>query len=455
MNYLFIHQNFPGQYRHVVAHLASQPGNRVYFLTQPNENAMPGVHKIVYPKDQRGFINCHAYAVELDRAINTGAAAAEACRGLREQGFRPDLIVGHCGWGETLFIKDVFPDVPLLANFEFFYHAHGVDADFDPEFVSIFNDPSRLRARNGINLLAFQGADWGHSATGWQRSLHPAEMQSRISVLHEGIDTERVRPDPKATFKLPGFGATLSRRDEVVTYVARNLEPYRGFHVFMRALPQLLRRRTRAQVVIVGEDGVSYGAPPPPRSTFREMMLQEVGEELDLKRVHFVGLLDYAAYLQLLQISSAHVYLTYPFVLSWSFVEAMAAGCVIVGSSTAPVLEVLRDGENGFAVDFFASRALAQRIEEVLARREHLEPIRQAARATAVGQFDLKSLLLPRWMSLFDDLIHGRRPPVEPPASHTAGPFAPSNLTAASHSPLRRAGPQCAAPPERRRKAQR
>ena len=308
MNYLFIHQNFPGQYRHIVRQLASEPGNKVYFLTQPNENAMPGVNKIVYPKDTRGFIACHAYAAELERAIFTGASAAEACQALKEQGFRPDLIVGHCGWGETLFIKDVFPDAPLLANFEFFYHAHGVDADFDPEFVSIFNNPSRLRARNGTSLLGFQGSDWGHSATKWQRSLHPAEMQSRLTVLHEGVDTDVVRPNPAASFILPSSGRVLTRRDEVITYLARNLEPYRGFHVFMRSLPQLLRRRKRAQVVIVGDDGVSYGAPAPPRSSFREMMLQELGDKIDLKRVHFLGVIDYNAYLSLLQISSANVY---------------------------------------------------------------------------------------------------------------------------------------------------
>jgi glycosyltransferase involved in cell wall biosynthesis len=410
MNYLFIHQNFPAQYRHVVRYLADQPGNLVYFITQPNENSMAGVYKISYPKDKRGPVNCHAYAVEIDRAIHTGASVAEICRGLREQGFRPDLIVGHSGWGETLFVKDIFPDVPLLANFEFFYHAQGVDVGFDPEFVSIFSDPSRLRARNGITLMAFHAADWGHSATQWQRSLHPPEMHSRISVLHEGVDTDIACPDGKASFKLPGTRRTLTRRDEVVTYVARNLEPYRGFHVFMRALPQLLRRRKHAQIVIVGGDGVSYGAPPAPRSSFRDMMLQELGARLDLARVHFVGMLDYHAYLKLLQVSSVHVYLTYPFVLSWSLIEAMSCGCLIVASDTPPVREVLHDGSNALTVDFFAYKQLAQRIEAALAQPEKTKALRKAARATAISQFDLKHLLLPRWNALFDDLINGRRP---------------------------------------------
>jgi len=410
MKYLFIHQNFPAQYRHVVRHLAAQPGNEVCFITQPNENDMPGVRKITYAKDPRGAINCHAYAAEIDRAIHNGATVAEVCRGLQAQGFRPDLIVGHSGWGETLFVKDVFPDVPLLANFEFYYHARGVDVGFDPEFVSIFTDPSRLRARNGINLLAFQAADWGHSATEWQRGLNPSEMHSRISVLHEGVDTDIACPMPNASFKLPLSGKVLTRDDEVVTYVARNLEPYRGFHILMRSLPQLLKRRKRAQVVIVGGDGVSYGAPAPPRSSFREMLLKEVGADIDLSRVHFLGMLDYRAYLNLLQVSSAHVYLTYPFVLSWSLIEAMASGCLIVGSETPPVVEFVRDGIIGLTVDFFAHKELADRIEAALAHPEEMRPLRRAARATAVEQFDLKRVLLPRWNALFDDLIEGRRP---------------------------------------------
>jgi glycosyltransferase involved in cell wall biosynthesis len=408
MNYLFIHQNFPGQYQHVVRQLAARPGNKVYFVTQPNDNTMAGVYKVIYPRDPRGLVNCHAYSAELDRGIHTGARVADVCRELQNQGFRPDLIIGHSGWGETLFVKDIFPDVPLLANFEFYYHSHGVDVGFDPEFVSIFNEPSRLRTRNGINLLAFQSADWGHSATQWQRSLYPPEMQSRISVLHEGVNTDTVRPRPDARFTLPGSGKTLSRSDEVITYVSRNLEPYRGFHMFMRALPQVLRRRKKAQVVIVGGDGVSYGAPPPPRSTFREMMLQELGAKLDLERVHFVGMLEYQEYLNLLQVSSAHVYLTYPFVLSWSFIEAMASACLIIGSATPPVLEVLSDGENGLAVDFFAFKQLANLIESALEQPAKMESLRNAARATAVDEFDLRRQVLPRWEALFDDLINGR-----------------------------------------------
>jgi glycosyltransferase involved in cell wall biosynthesis len=348
--------------------------------------------------------------VEIDRAIRAAAAVADLCRDLRSKGFRPDLIVGHSGWGETLFVKDVYPDVPLLAYFEFYYHSSGVDVGFDPEFVSIFQDPSRLRARNATNLLAFEAADWGHSATQWQRSLYPPEMRPRISAIHEGVDTDIACPNRTAAFKLPGSKRVLTRRDEVVTYVARNLEPYRGFHSFMRALPQLLRRRKSAQVVVVGSDEVSYGAPPPPRSTFREMMLQELGAKIDLTRVHFVGRLEYHDYLNLLQVSSVHVYLTYPFVLSWSFIEAMACGCLIVGSRTPPVLEVLRDGVNGLTVDFFSPKSLATRIESALEQPERMQALRNAARITAIKHYDLKKVLLPRWNTLFDDLIDGRRP---------------------------------------------
>lgn len=410
MIYLFIHQNLPAQYRHIVRYLADQPGNTVYFITQPNGNEMRGVNKIVYAREPRTDVRCHPYTTEFDQAVAVGARVAEVCQMLRDQQVRPDIIVGHCGWGETLFIKDVFPDVPLLSYFEFYYHARGVDVDFDPEFSTIFYHPSRLRTRNGVALLSYDASDWGNTPTMWQRSLHPPEMRRRMSVIHEGVDTSLIVPNPQAVLELPDRGLSLKHGDEVLTYVARNLEPYRGFHVFMRALPEVLKRRPNAQVLVVGGDSVSYGAAAAPRSSYREMMLTELGSRLDTSRVHFLGQVDYAVYQKLLQISSAHVYLTYPFVLSWSFIEAMSSACLLIGSSTPPVMEVLEDGVNGLAVDFFDTAALVDRIVEALANPARFRPLREAARETAVSRYDLKQVLLPRWVKLLDDLIAGQRP---------------------------------------------
>lgn len=410
MIYLFIHQNFPGQYRPLAQHLAAQKGNTVYFLTQPNKNEMTGIRKVVYQPPILGRRTCHPYTVILDDAIQCGLAAAAACRELRDQGLRPDLIIGHAGWGETIFVKDVFPDTPVLALFEFYFHPLGADVGFDPEFDSIFSDPARLRVKNAITHMAFESADWGHVATQWQRNVHPPEMRQKITAIHEGVDTERVRPDSGASIELARDQLRLSAKDEVITYVARNMEPYRGFHTFMRALPDILRRRPRAHAVIVGGDDVSYGAPPPPGATFRTLLLQELGNRLDLSRVHFLGQIDYELYLKVLQISSAHVYLTYPFVLSWSFIEAMAAACLVIGSRTSPVLEVLEDGRNGLLVDFFDVDELADRAVEALGQKKKFQDIRQAARADTVARFGLKSAILPAWNPLLDDLIKGRHP---------------------------------------------
>jgi glycosyltransferase involved in cell wall biosynthesis len=257
--------------------------------------------------------------------------------------------------------------------------------------------------------MAFESADWGHTATQWQKSLHPPHMQARLSTLHEGVDTAVVRPQADARFALPG-GRTLSAKDRIVTYVTRNLEPYRGFHSLMRALPLLLRRDPEVEVVIVGGDEIGYGAPPPPGSTFREAMLAELDGQLDLSRVHFLGPLDYGHYLSLLQVSSAHVYLTYPFVLSWSFIEALAAGCLVVGSATAPVLEVLEDGVNGIAVDFFSAEAIADGIQKALSDRKLGRTLRSAARRTAVDRYDLRRRALPSWVRLLKTLAAGRTP---------------------------------------------
>jgi glycosyltransferase involved in cell wall biosynthesis len=412
MIYLFVHQNFPGQYRNLARYLADVPGNTVYFITQRKENWMRGVTKIPYePQPRAENLNCHPYTVDFDNAVRNGLAVAEICRNLRDRGIQPDLIAGHQGWGETMFIKDVFPDGPLLSYFEFFYHHADVDVGFDPEYPGVGVDPFRLRTRNAVNWLSFDAADWGNTPTRWQRSTYPPEMRPRISVLHEGVDTGLLKPNPNAWLRLGREPVILTRKDEVITYVARNLEPYRGFHTFMRAVPEIHRRRPSAHVLVVGGDGVSYGAPAPGGIGYRELLMREVGNDIDPARLHFLGQIPYEAYVNVLQLSSAHIYLTYPFVLSWSFIEAMAVGCAMVGSATPPVLEVLQDGVNGLAFDFFLPHDIADRVDMILDHPDRMQAMGDAARKTAVTNFDFESCLLPKWLALFEDLRNTRRPP--------------------------------------------
>jgi glycosyltransferase involved in cell wall biosynthesis len=415
MIYLFIHHNFPGQYRHVIRYLAEQPGNRVFFITQPNQNSIPRVTKLVYKPEVPKQFGCHPHTIGFDIAVRNGMCVAQICRDLKEQGILPNLIAGHAGWGETLFVKDVFPDSPVLSYFEFYYHFADVDLGFDPEFPWHPEDAFRLRTRNAVSLLSFDSADWGNTATQWQRDLHPPELRPRITRIHEGVDTDVVKPNNAAWIRLERAGLTLTREHEVVTYVARNLEPYRGFHVFMRAIPEIMRRRPNARILVVGGDDVSYGVVPPRGTTYRRLMMDEVGGALNLDRIHFLGLVPYDVYLDILQVSCAHVYLTYPFVLSWSLIEAMASGCAIVGSSTPPVEEVLENGVNGLLVDFFSPDAIADRVDQVLDHADRMQEMRDAARASALENFDLKTRLMPSWLKLMDDLINHRRPSLNAP----------------------------------------
>jgi glycosyltransferase involved in cell wall biosynthesis len=409
LNVLFVHQNFPGQYKHLLNHLAASREHDVVFMTQRPNTRTPNVKQIVYRPAGKPAAATHRYLHGTEAAILNAQAAWKAATKLRQQGFKPDLIVGHNGWGETLFLKDVFPDAPLLGYFEFFYSARGVDVGFDPEFPS--NDDGRLRTSvmNAVNLMGLEAADWGQSPTQWQRDQYPARYHPMLTVVHEGIDTETVRPDPKAWVELKARGIRLRAGDEVITYVARNLEPYRGFHVFMRALPALLKRRPNAHVLIVGGDEVSYGASLPKGQTYRKKMLAEVGSELDGKRVHFFGRLPYELYLKVLQVSAAHLYLTYPFVLSWSMLEAMAAGCAVVASRTPPVEEVLRDGENGVLVDFFSTAEIVDAIDRVLEDPERTQRMRAAARQTIVERYDLRSVSLPQQLELLRSVKGSRR----------------------------------------------
>jgi len=344
--------------------------------------------------------------VKFEEAVLHGRAVASVAMQLRKKGFAPDIICAHSGWGESLYLKDVYPDVPLLHYCEFYFHAFGGPAHFDPSQPVTLDSLFRIRTRNIVNLLSLESCDWGVCPTRWQHAQHPAEFRDKISVIHDGINTRLCAPASDARVELPS-GMTLTRKDDVVTYVARNLETVRGFPTFMRAAAELCRRRANCHVLVVGGDEVSYGPSLPEGQTYRENMLAEV--TIDPDRVHFLGKVPYATYIRILQISSAHVYLTVPFVLSWSMLEAMSAGCLVIGSDTPPVTEVIEEGRNGLLVDFFDPVAVVDRVEEVLDHPDRMADMRRRARETVVERYSLTKCL-PAQLKLIEDQITGRRP---------------------------------------------
>lgn len=377
MRILFIHQNFPGQFRRIAQSWAQQPGWEVLGLGRRTAPGMDGVRWLPYDLHRPTGKGQHPYLRQMEGAVLHGQAVARALMDLRRQGFVPDVIMAHPGWGETLYAKDIFPDARLIHFCEWYYGTRDGDAGFDPEFPLSFDAQARMRTWNALHALNLEHCDAGVSPTQWQRSRHPAIFQPKIHLAHEGVDTQLLGPDPSAQFTLPN-GQVLKAGNPVITYVARNLEPYRGFHNFMRALQRVQQSHRHCHAVIVGGDDVSYGGRPKDFANWREKMLAEV--QLDPARTHFLGKLPYSAYRQVLQVSSAHVYLTYPFVLSWSCLEAMASGCLVIGSRTAPVEEVIEHGRNGLLVDFFDPVEMARTMVDALEAPLAMAPLRHQAR---------------------------------------------------------------------------
>ncbi len=396
MRLLFVHQNFPGQFRHLAAYYASLPGHEVVAVGE-KENVlrqrvqMPGVKLLGY--ELKDAPEKNAFDSSVARAIHRGQAVAAGALQLKRAGWFPHVIFAHIGWGEALFLKDIFPDAKIVLHCEFYYRSRGGDTAFDPEFPLSARSVLRLRVMNAPLLMALDACERGIAPTKWQHRQFPEYQQPRIDVIHEGIDTGRVAPAGK-----PG-------EEELITFVARNLEPYRGFHVFMRAIPEIQRRRPQARIVIVGGDQVSYSPRLPEGDTYRARLLRELEGRIDLSRVHFVGRVPYADYLALLRRSSVHVYLTYPFVLSWSLLEAMSMGCLVAASRTPPVEEVIEHGRNGLLFDFFDTAQIAATVDEALRRADELRVLRINARSTVVERYDLQRVCLPAQTKLVEELV--------------------------------------------------
>lgn len=385
MNILFLHPNMPAQFKHLAPALARDARCRVVFATKRSGIEIPGVHRITYKSPREVSQNTHSYLRHYESAILQGQQIVRLCITLRERGFIPDLVVSHSGWGDPLFLRDILPYTKLVNYSEFYYTAFGGDAGFEEQKPLDIDAICRIRVRNAHLLQALDSCDAAITPTEWQKSRHPELFHSKISVIFDGVDTDLVRPNREARFCLPG-GRELTRKDEVITYVSRNLEPYRGFPSFMRSLPDILCRRSKAEVVVVGGDEVSYGRQPPSDQTWREFMRMELGNR-DFDRVHFVGRISYLDYLSLLQVSSVHLYLTVPFTLSWSCVEALASGCIVVGSRTPPVEEVIKDGENGLLVNFFEARDIADKVEAVLRDQKAFRSLGNKARELVLDKY--------------------------------------------------------------------
>jgi glycosyltransferase involved in cell wall biosynthesis len=409
MNILFVHQNFPAQYRHLAPYMSADSSNRVVAMhMRPKLAAQPGITAICSGVGFRNTPGIHRWLLDFESKVIRGEASWHSACKLREDGFVPDVICAHPGWGEALFLKDVWPEARLLCFLEFYYHARNQDVGFDPEFPTSPEDACRLRLKNISSLLALEACDSALSPTCYQRALHPAEFRDKISVIHDGIDTDAIMPNPDVIVTLSDSSVSLTCRDEVITFVSRNLEPYRGWHTFARALPELLAHRPKAHVLIVGGDDVSYGSRSADGVSYKHRYLAEIIDRIDMQRVHFLGKIPYSNFLAVLQISSAHIYLTYPFVLSWSMLEAMSAGALVIGSRTSPVEEVIQHGENGLLVDFFSPDELVAAVDEVLSHPDRMQAVRDRARQTIVERYDLKRVCLPQHLALINRLASTR-----------------------------------------------
>ena len=391
MKILFSHQHFPGQFGRLATWMGAHAEHQVAFLTRHKEFAFPGVRKVLFQETRKATPNIHSYIKHVEEVVLQGQAAYRSAMGLRQEGFIPDVIYGHCGFGSTSYMKDVFPESSFVGYFEWYYRSHGADNGFDPAVPVTPDDECRIRTRNLMFMMDLVSCDAGVVPTHWQHEQFPGDFSQKLNVIHDGIDTSYFSPADNTKLVLETFPLNLSDAEEIVTYVGRGMEPYRGFPQFMEAVSNLLKRRKKCHVVVVGTDAVIYGTQHPSGKSYKELMLETF--EYDLSRLHFTGPLPYVDYQRVLRASTVHVYLTYPYILSWSMIEAMSCGCTLIASDTSPVREVVEHEMNGLLVDFFSPSALASQIERALDDAELRRRLGVAARQTALDRYDMEKLM--------------------------------------------------------------
>ncbi len=399
MKILFSHRNFPAQFRYIVPELAKDKNNEVVFLTNAEKGSIIGVKKVQYKLKRKVPDNCHRYLRMYEEAIIHAQAAAEAAIALKNQGFVPDVIFAHA-WGNAMFFKDIFPDTPLVLFWEWYYNSKGAYMKFTDNDVS-YDKAAMTRCLNAHVLLELEACDKGICPTNWQKSQFPKFFHKKLDVLYDGVDVNYLKRDDNAVLKLPNSNITLCRNDKIVTYATRGMEPCRGFPEFMEMAEKLLKKRSDVHIVIAGENRVCYGSTPP-ESSYKEIMLNKL--DLDMSRVHFTDRLPFPEFRKLLQISSAHVYLTYPFILSWSVLEAMSCECCLIASKTPPVEEVIKNNRNGLLFDFYNIDEMLAKVEYAIDNPDKIEFLRKNARKTILKDHNIEKTL-PKQIKLIKSLI--------------------------------------------------
>lgn len=410
MKILFLHQNYPGQFKYLAPELVKR-GNDVRALTMRDVSEInaDGVNVIKYKIIKNPVKEQNQYLTDIETKLIRAESCLAACHKLKSDGFNPEIIIAHPGWGEAIFIKECWPKAKLGIYSEYYYNYHDGDVGFDLEFQNeTINAETKLRFKNINNWLNLEIADSAISPTKWQANSYPTYFKNKINVIHDGIDT-KVCVENQAAFLIlnkEGQEFHLKKGDEVVTFVNRNLEPYRGFHTLMRAIPEILKAKPLAKILIVGGNGVSYGFAPDKHKygfeNWKDLIIHEISDSLTPKQwdqIFFLGNVNYSNYLNVLQISMVHVYLTYPFVLSWSLLEAMSVGCAVVASDTAPVKEVIEDQRNGVLVNFFDYKLLAEKVADLISSPNKRAELGKLAREHIVNNYDLKTVCLPKQLN--------------------------------------------------------
>ena len=401
MHVLFVHRNFPAQFGHIAARLVRERGWKATFVSEQPPGEVDGIRKIQYRTEGGATDRAHYFSRGFENAVWHAAAVYDALK--RERTMTPpDLIVGHSGFGSTLYLRELFPAARVINYFEWFYRPAGGDLDFRPDDPVTDYDRLRSVTKNAMILLDLDNCDAGYSPTRWQQSRLPAEFRPKVQVLHDGIDTSfwcrRAVPGRAiGTFKPP-------RDLRIVTYVSRGLEQMRGFDVFMKVAKRVCKARSDVVFLVVGADRVAYGGDL--RHTYRKTFKQHVLEQddYDLSRIKFVGNVPPDVLAQVLSISDLHIYLTAPFVLSWSLLNAMACECTLLTSATPPVEEFVEDGRNGLLRDFFDVDGLTEAALEVLADPAAHRGLGQVARADIERAYSVDEII-PQMESFYRKVV--------------------------------------------------